>query len=263
VTAAIIIAAHNATGWILDCLEAWEAVRRPEGWQVGVRVGVDGCEATSALLRAHGIPHYTSPRNGGPYVVRNSLIALQHADAYVIFDADDLPHADYLTELLPMTADGAIAGSARRSTDMAGTETSACYPYANGVAVIPHAAWDIVGGYRSWRMAADHDLIGRARAMGVTVRTHPAPLYTRRTHPDSLTRATATHLHSVERRKLKVHSHRTIQRLRGRPHLLRVEPQTVKLAQYPAPLDLPTLEDFPPKGDRWATPEEIRRIFGP
>lgn len=227
--AAVIIAAYRAERWIEQCLDAWDAVTVPDGWEMDVWIGVDGCDRTGSILHQIGVHYWWSPRNVGPYLIRNSLIARVKADAYVIFDADDMPHADYLTELLPMTADGSIAGAARRTIDETGTETSAHFPYANGVCVIPTEAWDRLGGYRPWRIAADHDLIQRAKAMGITIRKHNRALYTRRVHPDSLTRDPNTGLRSRERRNRKNETRRLIAQARRNPESLRVTPETVEL----------------------------------
>jgi hypothetical protein len=213
----------------MDCIRAWEAVRVPDGWRISLWVGVDGCEATRQTLADHGVEAWWSPENVGPYLIRNSLIARTPSETYVIFDADDMPHPDYLAELLPMTADGSIAGAARRSIDHRGDQISAHYPYANGVCVIPHEAWAKLGGYRPWRVAADHDLIQRAKAMGIPVRKHNDALYTRRVHPDSLTRREDVGLRSRHRRKRKSETRTLIRQARRNPERLRVDPETVEL----------------------------------
>jgi glycosyltransferase involved in cell wall biosynthesis len=229
VRASVIIAAYRAERWIEACLDAWDAVEVPDGWTLDVRIGVDGCHRTADLLHFLGIHYWWSGKNVGTYLIRNSLIARVKADAYVIFDADDMPHADYLTELLPMTSDGSIAGAARRSIDETGKEISAHYPYANGVCVIPSDTWDQLGGYRSWRVAADHDLIQRAKAMGIRVRKHRSALYTRRVHPDSLTRSEDVGLRSRHRRRRKTETRTLVRQARRNPELLRVDPETVEL----------------------------------
>ena len=225
--AAVIIAAYRAERWIGECLEAWEAVEVPDGWEVDIRIGVDGCEGTRATL--NGTAHWFSAANVGPYLIRNSLIAQEPADVYVIFDADDLPHADYLTELLPMTDGGGIAGAARRTINEQGEETSEHCPYANGVCVIHHAAWQRLGGYRPWRVAADHDLIQRARAMGITIHKHGRALYTRRLHPDSLTQHDEIGRNSPHRLARKSWTRKAVTAARGNPEALRIAPEVVRL----------------------------------
>lgn len=73
----MIVAAHRARrDWLEACLRSIDAQRIGPGWAVDVRIGVDGCEATSALLLGMGRGHWWSAENVGPYLIRNSLIAL-------------------------------------------------------------------------------------------------------------------------------------------------------------------------------------------
>jgi hypothetical protein len=227
VRVAVIIAAYRAGTWIGQCLDAWEAVEVPDGWSADLRIGVDGCPGTRDTL--NGTPHWWSPENVGPYLIRNSLIQLEPADAFAIFDADDLPHADYLAELLPMVQGGGIAGAARRTIEHTGEEVSAHYPYANGVCVISAQAWEALGGYRPWRVAADHDLIQRARAMGIPIQKHPRALYTRRMHPDSLTHHPEMGSRSPWRMARKSESRKLVQEARQGRGSFRVGPVTVEL----------------------------------
>jgi len=224
-TVAVVIAAYRAERWVHEAVASVMAQQVPQGWAVRLDVGVDGCEATSAALTAAGVPHYFSARNVGAYIIRNSLIQQSPADAYAIFDADDRMRLNYLAELLPSADAGEIVGAARVSIAEDGTpKTGKVLPFAHGVAVIPHSAWERVGGYRPWRIAADSDLIARARALGIGIRSHPAPLYERRVHPDSLTSHRDTGMKSHARLKLKRQTARDL-----RYGKLHVTPKTVPL----------------------------------
>ena len=227
--AAVIIAAYRAERWIEQCLDAWDAVAVPDGWELDIWIGVDGCQRTASLLHLIGVHYWWSGKNVGPYLIRNSLIARVNADAYVIFDADDMPHADYLTELLPMTADGSIAGAARRTIDETGDVVEKIWGYMWGVSVIPTEAWDMVGGYRPWRVAADYDLILRAKAMGVRVKEHTGALYTRRIHDSNLTRSSEYGMRSSYRNRMKSRARRCVRQARRNPESLRITPETVEL----------------------------------
>lgn len=194
----MIVAAHRATRWISEALESIREQQPRDGWTYTLRIGVDGCEETSALLSSDGQPHWYSPKNVGPYVVRNSLIALEPATAYAIFDADDVMMPDYLTTLLHFMSDG-IAGPARQHIDECGTVISSKVAYHGGVALFPHEVWGRLGGYRDWRLAADYDLILRATASGISVTRPSRPLYLRRLHPSSLTRDAETGMGTLVR----------------------------------------------------------------
>lgn len=203
-TVAVIIAAHRAERWILECLESVRAQRLPSGVHMDIRVGVDGCHATAAVLEAHGERCWWSAENVGPYVIRNSLIGTARADAYAIFDADDMMRSRYLSALLRAAGTRAIAGAARFTVDSKGRALNAgrTAPYQHGVCVIPYGVWERLGGYQPWRMAADTELTFRARHHGVDVVKVAAGLYDRRKHGASLTQHPATKMGSPARRKL-------------------------------------------------------------
>jgi hypothetical protein len=140
--------------------------------------------------------------------VRNSLIALEPAAAYAVFDADDVMHPHYLRTLLRWVGTDGIAGGSRRQIDTHGKPMSnERSPFRSGVAVFSHDAWARLGGYRAWKIAADHDLIVRAKALGITVTGARDVLYSRRVHGDSLTRRPDTGFGSQMRREYKALAH--------------------------------------------------------
>lgn len=186
-TCAVIVAAYRATRWITETLASIEAQRPREGWEYSLRLGVDGCAETSRFLLRSGVAHWWSEENVGPYVMRNSLIELEHASAYAIFDADDVMRPTYLEELLHWMGKDGIAGAARSQVDETGKLLARRFGYRSGVCVISHPAWAKVGSFRAWPVAADHDFILRARALRVTVQPVNKALYVRRVHAESLT----------------------------------------------------------------------------
>jgi glycosyltransferase involved in cell wall biosynthesis len=208
--AAVVVAAYRATRWIGEALESIDAQEPAPGWRYELRLGVDGCEETSALLRAAGRPHWYSPENVGPYVMRNSLITARPAGAYAIFDADDRMGPGYLRTLLGTVRDG-IVGAARRQIDADGNVIKDFSAFAGGVAVISGPAWERLGGYRDWRIAADHDLIVRAQRLRIAVQAVGEVLYSRRVHPDSLTRHPETGFGTLPRRQHKARAERLAQ----------------------------------------------------
>lgn len=204
-TCAVVMAAYRATPWILEALESIDAQQRHEGWAYSLRIGVDGCEETSRHLLDAGRAHWFSTENVGPYLIRNSLIGLSPASAYAVFDADDVMCAEYLTTLLDAMGDGGVAGGARLQVDERRQRRVRKHPapFRGGVAVISHDAWMKLGGYRPWRIAADHDLVVRAQALKIRVAKVAEPLYERRVHDGSLTRDPKTGFGSPLRKKYK------------------------------------------------------------
>jgi hypothetical protein len=219
------MAAYRAKRWILTTLESIRGQETRDGWTYSLRIGVDGCEETSSLLLAEGEPHWYSTTNVGPYVMRNSLIELEPAEAYAIFDADDVMLPEYLATLLGWSDGGkGIAGASMYRIDEDGVRIPGRHRYSWGVSLIRHQAWTKLGGFRDWRVAADSDLIRRARALRTKVRAGPEPLFERRVVAGSLTRAAETGMESELRRKLREASQSaTLARQ------LRIEPVTTPL----------------------------------
>lgn len=209
-TCAVIVAAWRAERWIGECLRAIEGQKELPGWRWQLRLAVDACEPTSHQLRKLKVTHWWTPVNVGPYVLRNTLIGLEPADAYAVFDADDIMEPRYLEQLVKLAWPNHIAGSARMTINDRGKIRSRRSLYRHGVSVISHEAWMRVGGYRGWRIAADSDLTSRAQELGISVRSTSRSLYRRRKHAGSLTMAPATRFRSPAREATVEESRRLI-----------------------------------------------------
>jgi glycosyltransferase involved in cell wall biosynthesis len=224
-TCAVIMAAYRATRWIHEALESVDHQEQRDGWSYSLRIGVDGCEETSESLLRAGRAHWFSRENVGPYVIRNSLIEMAPASAYAVFDADDVMRPEYLRTLLGTVGDG-VAGAARRQVDAVRVPLrDQSSPFQGGVCVIAHDAWAKLGGYRAWRIAADHDLVVRAKVLKVPVRSLASALYDRRVHDDSLTRHPETGFGSQARKERKIMARQLVKGGAG----LHVTPETVAL----------------------------------
>jgi hypothetical protein len=195
------MAAWKATRWILEALESIDKQEPRPTWTYSLRIGVDACPETSRLLLRAGRPHWYAQENVGPYVMRNSLIQLAPAAAYAVFDADDLMRKEYLQTLLAGVGVNGIAGGGRTQIDENRRIIRRRAGYKGGVSIISHGAWEKLGGYRAWPVAADHDLILRARALKVPVRPTNQALYLRRVHKASLTNDPRTGFKSELRRQ--------------------------------------------------------------
>jgi glycosyltransferase involved in cell wall biosynthesis len=200
---AVILAAFQAENWIADSIRSIRSQRLPGGWHLDLRIGVDGCERTSRFLRLLNEGHWFSPCNVGAYVMRNSLINLAEADAYAPFDADDMMLEGYLNTLIRFAVPDSIAGAGRitSSQDQFNGEFDG---YSNGVCVISKNAWNRLGGYASWRIAADHELIKRALALGIKVKSSAQTLFLRRVHGNNLTTLPDTGKGSIARKAKKL-----------------------------------------------------------
>lgn len=219
----ILVAAYKADpSWIAECVASLQTQHPARGWTYDIRIGVDGYQPTSDVLRSLpacqngapsgttatgdrvGVPHWYSEKNVGPYVIRNSLIALAPADAFALFDIDDVMEPSFLATLLPKLPPGGIIGAARQHMTDAGVPFGPVKPFVTGVAIYSADAMQKLGGFRKWRMAADCDAIHRAKALGIPVRAYHKPLYRRRVHPNSLTQHPDTGFGSPTRVAYKV-----------------------------------------------------------
>lgn len=197
---AVITAAYKAPQWVLECIASVRAQEPLDGWIYEHRIGVDGCLDTARSLRSAGVSHWWSPANVGPYLIRNALMR-EPADAYAIFDADDVMYPNYLSTLLPLAGEG-ITGSARIGMDANGNVglEPKVYPHLHGVGVFSAAAMQKLGGFRPWRIRADADAWLRAKVLKIPIVKHDEPLFLRRSHPNSLTNHPDTMIRSRERK---------------------------------------------------------------
>jgi glycosyltransferase involved in cell wall biosynthesis len=225
VTVAVILAAYQARAdWLQACLASIDAsAATAPGVALHVRIGVDGCADTAAVLEEMGRSYYWTPDNVGAYIVRNSLIRLAPADAYVIFDADDVMLPAYLPSVMGALQTHAIVGPSR--LDCAADLTDKrFFRYRHGVCAFRHEVLAKLGGYQAERLGADVDFIARARAARIHPHITGEPCYLRRRHPASLTKAEATGFGSAARHQARKRMERI--RLNGKVY---VQPVTVPL----------------------------------
>lgn len=187
---AVLLTAYQASAWVLDAVQSIQASASalPAGVTVDLRIGVDACDTTARVLAAAGVGYYRPAENVGTYVLRNSLALVAPADAYVMFDADDLMRLPFLPTVARALETSAYVGPGRVDSDMRGGPRHV-KPYAHGVCAVRHDLWTALGGYHAERYAADQDLCLRATdCAGVWIPRDVAetPLYVRRRHPDSL-----------------------------------------------------------------------------
>jgi hypothetical protein len=221
---AVIVAAYRAESWIGECLDSIEGQEPLDGWRYETRIGVDGCLDTARALKERGTPFWWSAANVGPYLIRNALMRAP-ADAFAIFDADDVMYPAYLATLLPLMGDG-IVGTARIGMDEDGNvgDDPKVYPHLHGVGVFSAAAIEKIGGFRPWRIRADADAWLRAKVLKVPITKHDEPLFMRRSHPGSLTNSPTTGMRTRERKDRA----RESKRLTRKGHL-RVVPEYARL----------------------------------
>ena len=160
---AIIVAAFNAQKYILQCLKSIDSQRSLSGWRYELRVGVDGCQSTSAVLQRAGRRFHYSTDNRGSYIMANSLMALGPADMYSRFDADDYMLPEYLPTVIQVAMDYGIchAGHIVRPNRFSKPRV--------GQVTFTSATLDMLGGFRPERCHSDRDFARRAALAGLDI----------------------------------------------------------------------------------------------
>ena len=190
---AVIMAAYKAERWIDTAVRSVLAQKLPDGWEVDLRIGVDGCPATAKALDKISVPYWRAAKNAGLFPMRNSLIKLGPADAFTCFDADDEMLPGYLAALLKAHAENAVVSPMRIQCHPDLTPTGKPPMKANGMYMISGELMSRLGGFRDYRCAADSDMRQRAEALSGERRIYVREaIFRRRAHPGSLTHAPAT-----------------------------------------------------------------------
>jgi glycosyltransferase involved in cell wall biosynthesis len=194
----VIVGAFKAQDYILDMIKSFEAQEPYEDWRFELKIGVDGCNETRKVLENIGYQFNYFNENHGVYVVRNSLIQSSDADLFVIFDADDLMHTNFLKECIIGTENNQIFCCGKNVIDLS-TGSKIFSRYGGGICSFRKASWQKIGGYREDRIASDTDLILRFCMAGETINVSNEALYDYRRHSDSLTLSEDTCLKSKRR----------------------------------------------------------------
>jgi glycosyltransferase involved in cell wall biosynthesis len=218
---AVIIAAFDCPDYINECVESVQRQLKSKDWKYDIRIGVDGCKKTS---RACTVPHYYSPVNRGAYVMRNSLIYMRSADVFSYFDADDIMAPNYLSLVLDKISRGSDAVvTSKWQCDNNMTPINIRYQHG-GAITFTRRALEAVGGFKSYRCAADSDFMNRLEMAGYKIDKINAPLYYRRLHNKSLTKSPQTSYNSEYRKR--AWSYMTVDRNNG---VIQIIPEIHKL----------------------------------
>lgn len=229
-TLAIIIAAYDCAEYIIDCLQSLVGTRQPlleKGWDFDLRLGIDGCERTAKVLQENDISFYWSEKNVGAYVMRNSLIYLDKADAYGYFDSDDIMMPLYMFYVSKFFQDN-VGHAIMLGKTQVDQNLNMCKKQNiiddGGAISFDQYALDKVGGFQPYRCAADTDFMRRLNMAGIEICTVNVPFYYRRNHNNSLTRSGLTKFGGDYRKQ--VWKEMCDQRAKG---VIKIEPEIVKL----------------------------------
>lgn len=225
-TCAIIIPAYNCHEYILDCVKSVMNQKKIENIQYDMRVGVDGCQKTSDILRKNNIPFYFSNQNVGAYVMRNSLMYLRPADYYIYFDADDIMNHDFIFQCIQKIDNGCeIVMPAKIECDKnMNRKNNRAIVQDGGAMCFTNKVLESLGGFCSARCASDTDFMRRAEMAGYQICKIDHALYKRRRHEKSLTKSGMTAFGGKYRKE--VWKKMTEERERG---MVKIVPQRIEL----------------------------------
>lgn len=202
---AIIISTYNCPEFIMDCIKSIKCQEPAYGWDYDIRIGVDGCKVTKAALKLKKIPFYYSEQNVGAYIIRNSLIYIEHADIYSYFDSDDIMTKNYIrtqiNALSQKNINACILGKFQCDEKMHKIKNDPVIE-SGGAMAFTHDVLQKVGGYYRHRCAGDTDMMERIKMSGENILKINGGYYYRRRHKKSLTKSGATAYGGQYRKKV-------------------------------------------------------------
>jgi len=209
----VLIPAYAAERYLGECLASILRSPVPEGLELEVLVGVDGCESTREALDlfvANAPPADTQrirclffPKRCGSYVVQNSLLLASRGETVLIVGADDALAPDALKFLWPFVEQcractpDFIVRSLGEACDEHLTPLPGKKPLPlRGSLLFPKSILARLGGFSPWLCAADGDFLRRAEAAGIPIYLPPRVTYFYRRHGVQLTQGGPTSMKS-------------------------------------------------------------------
>jgi mycofactocin system glycosyltransferase len=204
----VVVPARDRPDALDRCLATVTRPARPVGGDPRVIVVDDGSRdpgAVAAVAAKHGAELLVRPVNGGPAAARNTGLAAVRTPLVAFVDSDCRLPAGWLTDLIPVLADGtAVVGP--RIFGTGGTGALARFEAASGPLDLGGAAGPVAPGARvgylpaavllcrrdalgagfdeSMRVGEDVDLVWRVAEAGHPVRYEPRVVVEHETRPE-------------------------------------------------------------------------------
>jgi hypothetical protein len=208
----VLIPARAAEAFIGECLDSILGQPLPAGVELEVLVGVDACEATRAVVERYvaacpaaalKVRCLYYPRQGGSYVVQNSLLLESRGETVHIVGADDALAPEALAALWAFAGEcqACTPGFILRSLGWFCDEHRVPIPGKpiwplRGALLFTKSVLDRLGGFSPWICAADADFLRRAEAGGIPIYQMPRATYLYRRHGEQLTEGPAAGMRS-------------------------------------------------------------------
>lgn len=193
----IIIPCYKSKQFIEECLDSVvSSVNHPEGREYEILCGVDGCVETLDKLKEiskkyKNLKIFFSKDNVGTYVTTNFLLSKCMYDEIVKFDSDDVMCKDLI---LLIEEEGLkernLCFVNFRGQSFSGDLTlplKSPSSLTGGVWWAVKSTFDVVGGFKPWKCAADSDIVLRFKKAGVRCAVMRSNGFYRRIHESSLT----------------------------------------------------------------------------
>lgn len=188
----VIIPTFNNVDYLKELIESIENSKF-QG-EIEVLIGIDACEETLNFVYNNEFPYYFKflnfSTNGGPYLIKNTLVELSSFEKLFFFDSDDVMMPDLLqivSEKLdhydcvkPKYVEFEDNSNGREYKKEKGT-------FGEGVFGIKKTLFLSMNGFEGWRVAADSDFMARLYNSHKKVYYSPHILFHRRVHENSLT----------------------------------------------------------------------------
>jgi len=189
----------------------------PEPIEFELLLGIDGCLATlnkvkeiQQKYRFEWLVVYWSAKNVGTYVLRNTLATLSTTKHLVFFDSDDIMTPFYLQRVYEesrksMSLVVYYFGHGFNGKFVKDSKNFKLQPSGHGTFYCRKSIFMHIGGFKSWRCAADTDFLQRVKATRSRISFHRHVLYYRRMNPTSLTNCREFGMNSAIRKSYNRH----------------------------------------------------------
>ena len=203
----VIVPTYNNEKYLKECIES--IYRSGLDREYELLIGIDQCENTLDFIRNLEIDDKTRIffflRNGGPYIIKNTLAQIAKYDNLLFFDSDDVMEP----QMIPVSEDGlekfSIVRPKMRNFRVINNKKvmdNNNRKWGEGVFAIKKSIFLGLNGFEGWRVAADSDFLGRLIKNRAKMWSTNEPLFLRRVHATSLTMSKETGFKSELRMKL-------------------------------------------------------------
>ena len=199
----IIVTAYQTQDFIeetLDSIENQTYFKDNDNFEV--LVGVDGCQDTLNKLleirhKYRNLRILMMKRNAGTYFVTNTLLKQVKYENILRFDSDDIMKPHMINEIMAVSNQSDVVRV--KCNDFKVENNNVIHTgyrrYAAGVIFYKKSVFDVFGGYRTWKCAADSELIQRIEKR-IKIKKINKILFERRIHTKSLSNDNKTRVGS-------------------------------------------------------------------